>query len=106
MEALLSGNVACGVNLKGLDDGVSWRHFSGNFWWARCDHINRLPPPLDLVTPYFKQHSGMNSDSAEVHAKSVKTQIFGAIFTVIVCVNVYKNRLLAVLVSLKVCSQR
>ena len=61
VEALLFGNVACGVNLKGLDDGVSWRHFSGNFWWARCDHINRLPPPLDLGTPYFKQHSGINS---------------------------------------------
>ena len=61
VEALLAGNVACGVNLKGLDDGMSWRHFSGNFWWARCDHINRLPPPLDLGTPYFKQHSGMKS---------------------------------------------
>ena len=61
VEALLSGNVDCGVNLKGLDDGVSWRHFSGNFWWARCDHINRMPSPLDLGTPYFKQHSGMSS---------------------------------------------
>ena len=61
VEALLSGNVACGVNLKGLDDGVSWRHFSGNVWWARCDHINRLPPPPDLGTPYFKQHSDTNT---------------------------------------------
>ena len=26
-EALLSGNMACGVNLKGLNDDVSWRHF-------------------------------------------------------------------------------
>ena len=30
-EALLSGNMACGMNLKGLNDDVSWRHFSGNF---------------------------------------------------------------------------
>ena len=35
--------------------------FSGNFWWARCEHINRLPSPLDLGTLYFKQHAGMNS---------------------------------------------
>jgi hypothetical protein len=62
VEALLDGNVACGVNLQRVREyGAPWPHFSGNFWWARCDHINRLPPPLDLGTPYFKEHDQMKS---------------------------------------------
>ena len=24
---------------------VTWCHFSGNFWWARCDYITKLNPP-------------------------------------------------------------
>ena len=32
----------------------SWVHYSGNFWWARCDYVRRLRPLraelLDLTT--------------------------------------------------------
>ena len=31
----------CGANLR-LDPSV---HFSGNFWWARCDYVRQLEPP-------------------------------------------------------------
>ena len=84
VEALLAGNVACGVNLKGLqvNNGL-WRHFSGNFWWARCDHINRLPPPLDLGTSYFKQYSAMKSRrhrSTRRHGSSTQATPSGLLF--------------------------
>jgi len=26
-------------------------HFSGNFWWARADHVAALPSPLDFMGP-------------------------------------------------------
>lgn len=25
---------------------VPWCHFSSNYWWARCEHVNRLQPPI------------------------------------------------------------
>lgn len=25
-------------------------HYSGNFWWARCDYVNKLVDPMSLVT--------------------------------------------------------
>ncbi|EOD13014.1 hypothetical protein EMIHUDRAFT_247194 [Emiliania huxleyi CCMP1516] len=27
-------------------NGDTWCHFSGNFWWARCDHVRTLNPPF------------------------------------------------------------
>ena len=27
-------------------EGDTWCHFSGNFWWARCDHVRTLNPPF------------------------------------------------------------
>ena len=51
-DCLMRGKVACGTRfLKPKDGpcppppGAVWCHFSGNFWWARCDHINTLNPP-------------------------------------------------------------
>ena len=32
----------CGVNLATQPQP----HCAGNFWWARCDHVRALPPPV------------------------------------------------------------
>lgn len=37
LRALLSGYLTCGFEYQ-----VS--HYSGNFWWADCDHVSALPP--------------------------------------------------------------
>ena len=46
------GKAACGVNLRGAkandgksNHGASWCHFSGNFFWARCDYVSKLNHP-------------------------------------------------------------
>jgi len=57
---LAAGKVACGANLHAAADGpcpgsshsepgsdCAWCHFSGNFWWARCDYVATLNPPWD-----------------------------------------------------------
>ena len=35
--------------------GVDWRgnHYSGNFWWARCDFVRRLPLPCQETNPNY-----------------------------------------------------
>lgn len=51
VDALERGRAACGVNprqakaLKIKERGASWCHFSGNFWWARCDYVKKLNHP-------------------------------------------------------------
>lgn len=41
IKQLISGGFdACGVNFNPRP----WRHYNGNFWWARCSHINELEP--------------------------------------------------------------
>ena len=52
---LKRGRNACGVNPQremtneyryhGTWKPASWCHFSGNFWWARCDYVNTLNHP-------------------------------------------------------------
>jgi hypothetical protein len=32
----------------------SWPHFSGNFWWARAEHIRRLEPPLGYAGTFSR----------------------------------------------------
>lgn len=49
LRSLLDGHSACGMELQ---DGS----FSGNFWWARCDHVALLPSvsllcPLTITIP-------------------------------------------------------
>jgi len=59
-NCLATGKVACGVNVHGAADGpcpgmftrdgasqATWCHFSGNFWWARCDYVATLNPPWE-----------------------------------------------------------
>jgi hypothetical protein len=46
LKQLLSGGFdACGVNFSPRP----WRHYSGNFWWARCSHINELEPIITFA---------------------------------------------------------
>ena len=45
IEALTSGDYdTCGPNWLFRPDYFPW-HYSGNFWWARCDYVARLVPP-------------------------------------------------------------
>eukprot|EP01033_Poteriospumella_lacustris_P000350 gene350-227_t len=40
IRALLHKYAACGTQIQDA-------HFSGNFWWADCEHVVRLPPLVD-----------------------------------------------------------
>lgn len=58
VEKLDEGYDCCGVSWIKREDlagnipteGKRYigNHFSGNFWWARCDYIKRLPDPLKV----------------------------------------------------------
>lgn len=79
-QCLSKGKVACGIRLHEpldgpcprLDQGEAgvneapWCHFSGNFWWARCDHVQTLNPPWsDSLLEEFKvgeDHKGWWGD--------------------------------------------
>jgi len=37
-----------------LNVEISWPHFSGNFWWARSDYLERLPKPSLFVDTFVK----------------------------------------------------
>jgi len=46
VKALGEGFQTCGVAAASLDAaGAPRPHYSGNFWWARCDYVNTLPHP-------------------------------------------------------------
>ena len=51
---LACGYAACGSMLNVGGSGGTWAHYSGNFWWARCDYVRRLEPlrveRLDMTT--------------------------------------------------------
>ena len=49
LRALLAGYSTCGSEYQDA-------HYSGNFWWARCDHVARLKPlrnPFDAHAAEF-----------------------------------------------------
>lgn len=51
--AALAQHDSCGVDLK----AAPYRHYSGNFWWARSDWINTLPHPLAVPSaPFGDRH--------------------------------------------------
>mmetsp|Transcript_17725 Transcript_17725/g.36301 ORF Transcript_17725/g.36301 Transcript_17725/m.36301 type:complete len:388 (-) Transcript_17725:278-1441(-) len=58
-NCLASGNVACGSRFHPAGSGpcpgnnlvATWCHFSGNFWWARCDYVAKLNPPWASSLP-------------------------------------------------------
>jgi len=39
-NSLTHGAAACGVDQKRVNG--NYLHYSGNFWWARCDHVVRI----------------------------------------------------------------
>jgi hypothetical protein len=46
LQQLQCGYSTCGANLqKAAFHLATWLHYSGNFWWARCDYIVQLPSP-------------------------------------------------------------
>lgn len=49
------GSSEC-VGTDWLDSVVcDWRHYGGNFWWARADYLAKLPVPMaTLKVPYSK----------------------------------------------------
>lgn len=78
---LRDGSVACGINpreplpgpCKDASEweqtpwsekytnegcGATWCHFSGNFWWARCDYVSLLNPPISLEDTEIAQAVG------------------------------------------------
>lgn len=42
LRALYDGHSACGAEYQDM-------HFSGNFWWASCNHVAMLPPLWDPI---------------------------------------------------------
>jgi hypothetical protein len=44
VNSLTNGAAACGVNKRNFP----FRHFSGNFWWSSCKHINKVTNPCPL----------------------------------------------------------
>ena len=44
IEALDEGYDICGMRLSPLPNP----HYSGNFWWARCDYVNKLVHPASM----------------------------------------------------------
>ncbi len=45
IDALNEGFDTCGWRLSPLPNP----HYSGNFWWAKCSHVNRLVHPAEMV---------------------------------------------------------
>jgi hypothetical protein len=66
VETLASADV-CGVNWH----EEPWRHFSGNFWWARSDYVRTLPSVHTLnLADRFEAESWLGRNPA-VLAKSL-----------------------------------
>eukprot|EP00966_Prymnesium_polylepis_P235785 5453163-Prymnesium_polylepis.1 len=52
------GYATCGPHLQ-IDSHilVRWPHYSGNFWWARCEYIRRLPSPRPKVGDLWERRA-------------------------------------------------
>lgn len=73
LEAICDGYDSCGV--KYIDESSGFpRHYSGNFWWAYAEHINRLPPMKTL--DQTKRHEAEMWLCKEVHNMNVMSSIF------------------------------
>ena len=57
LRALLSGYTTCGY---GLQD----RHYSGNYWWADCAHVARLPSP-PIFYPWWLEFYALNTSLSQ-----------------------------------------
>jgi hypothetical protein len=53
LRALLQGYDSCGMESQG---GT----YSGNFWWANCQHVRRLPPLVNRFDAYAVEYAIFN----------------------------------------------
>lgn len=85
------GKAACGVNLHGAKangderhHGASWCHFSGNFFWARCDYVSKLNHPWHTEASaelWWEHPSGFGGlDSGRGYRNHRDTRAFGRYF--------------------------
>eukprot|EP00240_Pyramimonas_obovata_P003848 CAMPEP_0118927178 /NCGR_PEP_ID=MMETSP1169-20130426/4704_1 /TAXON_ID=36882 /ORGANISM="Pyramimonas obovata, Strain CCMP722" /LENGTH=382 /DNA_ID=CAMNT_0006868885 /DNA_START=313 /DNA_END=1461 /DNA_ORIENTATION=- len=51
-----------------------WCHVTGNFWWARCDHVQRLSAPFDPV--YLHEQSEFESIKADNPRVGLHNELF------------------------------
>lgn len=73
LEAIADGYDSCGV--KYIDESSGFpRHYSGNFWWAYAEHINRLPSVKSLNQA--SRHEAEMWLCKEVHNMNVMSNIF------------------------------
>ncbi len=71
LRALNSGYSTCGY-------GLQQSHYSGNYWWANCEHIAALPPP-PVFFPWRLEFATLNvSNSKRVSDEFFHTCAFGA----------------------------
>ena len=54
LRALLQGYDSCGMESQG---GT----YSGNFWWANCQHVRRLPPLANRLDAYAVEYAIFNA---------------------------------------------
>jgi len=47
-NSLTRGAATCGVKKTGRRHFAWLRHYSGNFWWSRCDHVVRIQNPCPV----------------------------------------------------------
>jgi hypothetical protein len=61
LRALMKGHLTCGVNYEGI-------HYSGNFWWANCEHVAALDPLFNVldsfVAEYFLYNTSYHGDNS------------------------------------------
>jgi hypothetical protein len=76
---LLDSYDAVGCNLQDYNDNGIYRpHFSGNFWWANANYINRLDSSwLDSTNRYFKEFwiGTGNGNLCEIYKSNVNHYI-------------------------------
>ena len=60
---------------------VPWKHYSGNFWWARCDYISQLNSPFPDVMKRYKMLNRMNCEKW-IGTKGVVRKMFNCFFAV------------------------
>lgn len=73
LEAIADGYDSCGV--KYIDESSGFpRHYSGNFWWAYAEHINRLPSVKTLNQK--SRHEAEMWLCKEVHNMNIMSNIY------------------------------
>ena len=99
---LKKGRAACGINPKREQANgdskrkrdkylskASWCHFSGNFWWARCDYVQKLNHPWHAAASdelAWEHPSGFGAQYSGNVSQPHRTLREDTMFTTIRCV--------------------